>query len=46
MANLAQQHIVMTSHGKIAVKEIGNGDLPVLLIHGNSLSTAVFRHQF
>lgn len=34
-----------TSHGSIMVEEAGDGDLPVLLIHGNSLSREVFRNQ-
>ena len=34
-----------TSHGLIVVEEAGRGDLPVLLIHGNSLSREVFRKQ-
>ena len=34
-----------TSHGSIVVEEAGDGDLPVLLIHGNSLSREVFRKQ-
>ena len=34
-----------TSHGSIMVEEAGRGDLPVLLIHGNSLSREVFRKQ-
>jgi pimeloyl-ACP methyl ester carboxylesterase len=31
-------HELATSHGSIVVEEAGDGDLPVLLIHGNSLS--------
>jgi pimeloyl-ACP methyl ester carboxylesterase len=34
------EHIVTTSHGALAVEEVGQGSLPVVLIHGNS-----FRHQ-
>ena len=34
-----------TSHGTIVVEETGQGDLPVVLIHGNSLSREVFRKQ-
>ncbi len=37
--------MIMTSHGSISVEEIGEGDLPVLLIHGNSSSKGVFRYQ-
>jgi pimeloyl-ACP methyl ester carboxylesterase len=36
-------HQLSTSHGSIVVEETGDGDLPVLLIHGNSLSRRVFR---
>jgi len=38
-------HQLSTSHGSIVVEEAGRGDLPVLLIHGNSLSREVFRNQ-
>ena len=38
-------HELSTSHGSIVVEEAGDGDLPVLLIHGNSLSREVFRKQ-
>ena len=38
-------HRLSTSHGSIVVEEAGRGDLPVLLIHGNSLSREVFRKQ-
>ena len=38
-------HQLSTSHGSIVVEEAGHGDLPVLLIHGNSLSREVFRKQ-
>ena len=38
-------HQLSTSHGSIAVEEVGCGDLPVLLIHGNSTSREVFRKQ-
>jgi hypothetical protein len=37
-------HQLSTSHGSIVVEEAGRG-LPVLLIHGNSLSREVFRNQ-
>jgi pimeloyl-ACP methyl ester carboxylesterase len=42
MTNLYQ---LSTSHGSIVVEEAGCGDLPVLLIHGNSLSREIFRKQ-
>ena len=38
-------HQLSTSHGSIAVEEVGCGDLPALLIHGNSTSREVFRKQ-
>ena len=38
-------HQLSTSHGSIVVEEAGHGDLPVLLIHGNSLSREVFCKQ-
>ncbi|WP_198680226.1 alpha/beta fold hydrolase [Cupriavidus agavae] len=37
--------MLQTSHGQIAMEETGHGTLPVLLIHGNSSSRAVFAHQ-
>jgi pimeloyl-ACP methyl ester carboxylesterase len=37
---------VSTSHARIAVAETRGGEPPLLLIHGNSLSTEVFRAQF
>lgn len=40
-----KQYVVPTSHGTLAVEESGAGDLPVLLIHGNSSCRGVFRHQ-
>lgn len=42
MTNL---HRLSTSHGMIVVEEAGRGDLPILLIHGNSLSREVFGKQ-
>ena len=38
-------HQLSISHGSIVVEEAGRGELPVLLIHGNSLSREVFRKQ-
>jgi pimeloyl-ACP methyl ester carboxylesterase len=38
-------HNLSTSHGTIVVEEAGRGDVPVLLMHGNSLSREVFRKQ-
>ena len=34
-----------SSHGSIVVEEVGRGDVPILLMHGNSLSREVFRKQ-
>jgi pimeloyl-ACP methyl ester carboxylesterase len=39
------QHTVTTSHGVIAVEDVGQGSLPLVLIHGNSTCRDVFRHQ-
>jgi pimeloyl-ACP methyl ester carboxylesterase len=39
------RHRLSTSHGTIVVEETGQGNLPVVLIHGNSLSREVFRKQ-
>jgi pimeloyl-ACP methyl ester carboxylesterase len=38
-------HQLSTSHGTIVAEETGCVDVPVLLIHGNSLSREVFRKQ-
>ena len=38
-------HQLSTSHGSIVAEEAGRGDLPVLMIHGNSTSREVFRKQ-
>lgn len=39
------QKTLETSHGKIAVRETGGSGTAVMLIHGNSSSSAVFRNQ-
>src|SRR5215475_2918456 len=39
------KRMIKTSHGLLAVEEIGQGNLPVLLIHGNSSCRGVFRRQ-
>jgi pimeloyl-ACP methyl ester carboxylesterase len=39
------QHIVTTSHGALAVEDVGQGNLPLVLIHGNSTCRDVFRRQ-
>ena len=45
MSISTRQWIIATSHGSLAVEESGQGDIPVLLIHGNSLCRGVFRNQ-
>ena len=45
MSISTRQQIIDTSHGSLAVEEIGHGDMPVLLIHGNSFCRGVFLHQ-
>ena len=42
---MTDTHRLPTSHGLIMVEEAGDGELPVFLIHGNSLSREVFRKQ-
>jgi pimeloyl-ACP methyl ester carboxylesterase len=36
---------VATSHGAITVEDVGQGILPLVMIHGNSFCRDVFRHQ-
>jgi pimeloyl-ACP methyl ester carboxylesterase len=38
-------HVVTTSHGALAIEDVGQGNLPLVLIHGNSTCRDVFRHQ-
>ena len=45
MSITTRQQIIDTSHGSLAVEESGQGEIPVLLIHGNSFCRGVFRHQ-
>ena len=45
MTGASKQYTLATSHGAIAVEEAGQGDVPVLLIHGNSSCRSVFRQQ-
>jgi pimeloyl-ACP methyl ester carboxylesterase len=45
MTEASKQYTLATSHGAIAVEEAGQGDVPVLLIHGNSSCRGVFRQQ-
>jgi pimeloyl-ACP methyl ester carboxylesterase len=40
-----KRYSVDTSHGSLVVEDSGSGQLPVLLIHGNSSCRGVFRHQ-
>jgi pimeloyl-ACP methyl ester carboxylesterase len=40
-----REYTIETSHGFLAVEESGRGEIPLLMIHGNSLSRGVFRHQ-
>jgi len=42
---MAIESYIRTSHGVLAIEESGQGDLPVVLIHGNSSSREVFRRQ-
>jgi pimeloyl-ACP methyl ester carboxylesterase len=46
MSSPKHQHTVSTSHATISVEDSGGGGTPVLMIHGNSTSSRVFRHQF
>jgi pimeloyl-ACP methyl ester carboxylesterase len=41
-----RKHDIETSHAKIAVRESDGEGTPVLFVHGNSSSGAVFRNQF
>ena len=45
MSISTRQRMIATSHGSLAVEESGQGGIPVLLIHGNSLCRGVFRNQ-
>jgi pimeloyl-ACP methyl ester carboxylesterase len=40
-----RQYRIETSHGSLAVEESGQGKIPLVMIHGNSYSRGVFRHQ-
>jgi pimeloyl-ACP methyl ester carboxylesterase len=40
-----RQYTIETSHGFLAVEESGQGEIPLVMIHGNSYSRGVFRHQ-
>jgi pimeloyl-ACP methyl ester carboxylesterase len=41
----ARQYTVETAHGSLAVEESGQGETPLVMIHGNSFCRGVFRHQ-
>lgn len=43
--SVTRSYQIPTSHGLIAVEEAGRGDLPVVMIHGNSSCRAVFAGQ-
>jgi pimeloyl-ACP methyl ester carboxylesterase len=45
MSVSAEQQMITTSHGSLAVEDSGRSGIPVLLIHGNSLCRDVFRNQ-
>jgi pimeloyl-ACP methyl ester carboxylesterase len=40
-----REYRVETSHGSLEVEESGQGEIPLLMIHGNSFCHDVFRHQ-
>ncbi len=42
---MKKESFIRTSHGVLVVEESGRGDLPVVLIHGNSSCRQVFRKQ-
>lgn len=42
----AKKYKMQTSHGELAVRESAGGGMPVLMIHGNSSMSEVFRNQF
>jgi pimeloyl-ACP methyl ester carboxylesterase len=42
---VTREYRVETSHGSLAVEESGHGKIPLVMIHGNSYSRGVFRHQ-
>lgn len=42
---MRETHALRTSHGLIWVEQSGRGELPVLMIHGNSSCLEVFRRQ-
>ena len=42
---MRETRTLCTSHGLIWIEQSGHGELPVLLIHGNSSCLEVFRYQ-
>lgn len=42
---MSDTRMLETSHGAVAVHDTGSDGLPVLLVHGNSSSGAIFRNQ-
>jgi pimeloyl-ACP methyl ester carboxylesterase len=42
---VTREYRVETSHGSLAAEEIGHGEIPLVMIRGNSYSRGVFRHQ-
>jgi pimeloyl-ACP methyl ester carboxylesterase len=40
-----REYRIETSHGSLEVEESGQGEIPLLMIHGNSFCRDVFRHQ-
>lgn len=46
MSHIPPPRLVTTSHADLAVYDTGGEGVPLLLIHGNSSSHAVFRRQF
>jgi Predicted hydrolases or acyltransferases (alpha/beta hydrolase superfamily) len=45
MATPHRYAIIETSHGAIALEDRGQGDVPLVMIHGNSFSREAFRYQ-
>ena len=39
---IARQYTIETSHGSLAVEESGQGEIPLVMIHGNSYCRGVF----
>jgi pimeloyl-ACP methyl ester carboxylesterase len=40
-----REYTIETSHGSLAVEESGEGEIPLVMIHGNSFCRGVFRRQ-